>query len=72
MAYGTLPTPVYSGHRFLGWYTTRAGGTKVTTGVSDNGERMRIDATQLTAGAYTLHLQRGEQVKDITLHLGLK
>ena len=49
-----------------------SGGTKVTTGVSDNGERMRIDATQLTAGAYTLHLQRGEQVKDITLHLGLK
>lgn len=49
-----------------------SGGTKVTTGVSDNGERMRIDAAKLAKGAYTLHLQRGEQVKDITLHLGLK
>ena len=49
-----------------------AAGAKVTAGITDDGEWMRIDATQLTAGAYTLHLQRGEQVKDITLHLGLK
>jgi len=49
-----------------------ASGAKVTTGITDDGEWMRIDATRLPAGTYTLHMQRGEQVKDITLHLGLK
>lgn len=48
------------------------GGTTVTTGVSHDDEWMVIDANQLKAGTYILHLQRGEQVKDITLHLGLK
>ena len=27
--YGTLPTPVWSGHRFDGWFTEKDGGTKV-------------------------------------------
>ena len=29
-AIGELPTPNYSGYYFLGWYTDRSGGTKVT------------------------------------------
>ncbi len=28
--YGTLPTPVRSGYVFLGWYTKKSGGSKVT------------------------------------------
>ena len=27
----TLPTPTWSGHSFKGWYTTKTGGTKVTS-----------------------------------------
>ena len=30
-AYGTLPTAMRSGQAFLGWYTAKTGGTKVTT-----------------------------------------
>lgn len=50
----------------------RSGGSAVSTGVSDSGNKMTVDATKLKAGTYILHVQRGEQVKDITLHLGLK
>ncbi|MCD8094786.1 MAG: InlB B-repeat-containing protein, partial [Ruminococcus sp.] len=28
---GTLPTPTRSGYKFLGWYTKKSGGTKVTS-----------------------------------------
>jgi uncharacterized repeat protein (TIGR02543 family) len=28
---GTLPTPTRSGHTFAGWFTTRTGGTRITT-----------------------------------------
>jgi uncharacterized repeat protein (TIGR02543 family) len=30
-AIGTLPTPTRSGYTFLGWYTAKTGGTKITT-----------------------------------------
>ena len=49
-----------------------AGGSAVTTGVSNQSSKMIIDATKLKVDTYILHMQRGEQVKDITLHLGLK
>lgn len=29
-AYGTLPTPTYSGHTFVGWFTSSSGGSQVT------------------------------------------
>ena len=29
--YGTLPTPKRSGYKFLGWYTKKSGGTKITS-----------------------------------------
>ncbi len=34
--YGTLPTPTWAGYTFLGWYTSKTGGTKIvsTTKVS--------------------------------------
>ncbi|MBE6842427.1 MAG: hypothetical protein E7510_06305, partial [Ruminococcus sp.] len=28
--YGTLPAPTKTGHTFLGWYTSKTGGTKIT------------------------------------------
>lgn len=30
-AYGTLPTPTRTGYTFSGWYTSKSGGTKVTS-----------------------------------------
>lgn len=33
-AYGTLPTPVRDGYTFEGWYTSRSGGTQITTGTT--------------------------------------
>ena len=35
---GSLPTPVRSGYTFLGWYTSRIGGTKVTTSTKVNSD----------------------------------
>ncbi len=29
--YGTLPTPTYSGYNFVGWHTSKSGGTKITS-----------------------------------------
>ena len=49
-----------------------SGGKKITTGVTSSGSTMKIDATKLAPATYTLHLQRGEQVKDIKLKIGLK
>lgn len=30
-AYGTLPTPTYSGYKFLGWFSEKEGGTQITS-----------------------------------------
>ncbi len=35
--YGTLPTPVKSGYVFLGWYTKKSGGSKVTENTRHSG-----------------------------------
>ena len=29
--YGELPTPIYPGHKFCGWYTAATGGTEITS-----------------------------------------
>ena len=50
----------------------RLDGTAVTDGVTDNGDSVSIDANLLPSAAYTLHLVRGQQEKDITLKFGLK
>lgn len=47
-------------------------GTKITEGVVDDGASVSIDANLLPPASYILHLQRGEQQKDITLKFGLK
>ena len=49
-----------------------AGGKKITTGVTSSGSTMKIDTRQLSPSTYTLHLQRGDQTKDIKLKIGLK
>ena len=50
----------------------RLGATAVLTGVSDLDGKVTIDANRLAPAKYTLHLQRGEQVKDIDIKFGLK
>ncbi len=30
--YGTLPTPTWAGHSFVGWYTKESGGTQIASG----------------------------------------
>lgn len=50
----------------------RKNGSPVSAGVTDEGDKMTIDARQLVLDTYTLHLQRGEQTKDISLKIGLK
>lgn len=40
--YGTLPTPLWSGHSFLGWYTSTSGGTRV---ISDSIYTLTEDQT---------------------------
>lgn len=49
-----------------------AAGTKVTTGVTDAEDTMTIDTRQISPATYILHLQRGSQVRDIQLVIGLK
>lgn len=52
-AFGILPTPKRDGHKFLGWYTSAIGGTKVS-------ETTKIDAKNTTIyahwDAYTLSI----------------
>ena len=43
-SYGTLPTPVRDGYKFLGWFTAASGGTQVTE-----------DTIVKTASAHTLY-----------------
>lgn len=50
----------------------RLGATVVSTGVSVLGDQVTIDANRLAPAKYTLHLQRGGQVKDISIKFGLK
>ena len=49
-----------------------AAGSVVTSGVQDDGDKMTIDANSLVKGTYTLHLERGDQSKDIQIVFGLK
>ena len=49
-----------------------ASGSIVTTGVVDSADKLTVDAKQLTKGTYTLHLERGDQSKDIQIVFGLK
>lgn len=50
----------------------RQGSSVIRTGVSEAGREVQIDANQLSPSSYTLRLQRGGQVKDITLKFGRK
>ncbi len=47
-------------------------GVPVTSGVSDDGGIMTVDARQIPPATYILHLQRGSQVQDIRIVFGLK
>ena len=37
--YGELPTPTWGGHEFLGWFTAKTGGTKVTADTKCTGNK---------------------------------
>lgn len=50
----------------------RLNGVPVTDGVTDSGGSVSIDAHQIPPATYTLHLQRGDQQRDISLKFGLK
>jgi len=57
-AYGTLPTPTYSGYTFDGWYTAASGGTQV------------LSATTVTkTAAHTLY---AHWTQDVALDPGLE
>lgn len=68
-AFGTLPTPKRDGHRFLGWYTSATGGTKIS-------EATKIGAKNTTIyahwDAYTLsinyHANGAEYFSDYDLN----
>lgn len=52
-AFGTLPTPKRDGHRFLGWYTSATGGTKISEATKIGAENTTIYAHW---EAYTLSI----------------
>ena len=52
-AYGTLPTPTWSGHIFVGWYTSASGGTAVEAAtVVENTSNHTIYAHWVTSGTH--------------------
>ena len=55
--YGTLPTPNYTGHDFTGWYTSKSGGTKVTSTTKVS-----------TASDHTLYARWGTQQYTVTFN----
>lgn len=68
-AFGTLPTPKRDGHRFLGWYTSATGGTKVSEATKIGAENTTIYAHW---DAYTLsinyHANGAEYFSDYDLN----
>jgi len=67
-AFGTLPTPKRDGHKFLGWYTSATGGTKVSEATKIGAENTTIYAHW---DAYTLsinyHADGAEYFRDYDL-----
>lgn len=55
-AYGTLPTPVWVGHTFNGWFTATTGGTQVTSAT----------VYQKSEGNITIHAQWTQATYTIT------
>lgn len=68
-AFGTLPTPKRDGHKFLGWYTSATGGTKVSETTKIGAENTTIYAHW---DAYTLsinyHADGAEYFSDYDLN----
>lgn len=68
-AFGTLPTPKRDGHRFLGWYTSATGGTKISEATKIGAENTTIYAHW---DAYTLsinyHANGAEYFSDYDLN----
>ena len=68
-AFGTLPTPKRDGHKFLGWYTSATGGTKVSEATKIGAENTTIYAHW---DAYTLsinyHADGAEYFSDYDLN----
>ena len=70
--YRSLPTPVYSGRHFAGWYTARTGGTKITpsTRVSLVGDRTlyahwttaSVSQTRIFSGRWSVTVPAGWQL----------
>jgi len=44
LAYGTLPTPKRSGYTFTGWFTSKTGGTKVSTSTKMPAKNVKVYA----------------------------
>lgn len=68
-AFGTLPTPKRDGHKFLGWYTSATGGTKISEATKIGAENTTIYAHW---DAYTLsinyHANGAEYFSDYDLN----
>ena len=68
-AFGILPTPKRDGHKFLGWYTSATGGTKVSEATKIGAENTTIYAHW---DAYTLsinyHANGAEYFSDYDLN----
>lgn len=57
-AYGTLPTPTRTGYTFVGWYTAKSGGTKVSS-TTTMGEGNLTVYAQWSVNSYTVSWNAG-------------
>lgn len=55
LKYGTLPTPKRTGYSFLGWYTAKSGGTKITASSKVSLTGSKTLYAHWKAHSYTVH-----------------
>ncbi|CDE09098.1 putative uncharacterized protein [Bacillus sp. CAG:988] len=61
--YGTLPTPSRTGYKFLGWYTSKTGGTKVTSSTKvTNGKNHTLYAQWSASSSSVIYNANGGSV----------
>ncbi len=58
--YGDLPTPIWTGYDFAGWYTQKTGGDRVTSGSLVQTELSHVLYAHWTGRPYTVYFSAGE------------
>ena len=69
--YGTLPTPTRTGYKFVGWYTAKSGGDKVTESTTVTETKDHTLYAQWEARTYWIYLYNNHSNTDTSHAVGM-